>query len=249
MSSAKTVKSPKGLTPKSTGPEFEQSIRPTSCPDHLKALPGKSKRSRIPSDIGLFRGFREVFDVGQTFEVVVLGPDRGFVGEGGGVDDGIGERELVLDEEVGCVGGNAWVQGDNDSRKHGVGDRLGLLLRSLLEDDLADFGDDDCGDDQVGQLAEDWGEVAGVGAVIEALDPCGSVEKVGGHGACGSDFAILFPFEHEWLGFAEKTDELVGSQDGADFDLAVLLDELEALAGFEIHGFSDFFGDDNLKFG
>lgn len=49
--------------------------------------------------------FRKIADLREAFEVLVLGPEGGLVGEGDGVDQGIGEGELVADEEIG--GGQA----------------------------------------------------------------------------------------------------------------------------------------------
>lgn len=48
-----------------------------------------------------FLDFREVFDVGQAVEIGVLGPQRGFMGEGCGVDDGIRHGEFVVHAQ-GC---------------------------------------------------------------------------------------------------------------------------------------------------
>ena len=47
----------------------------------------------------------------------------------------------------------------------------------------------------------------------------------------------------------EKSDELIGREDGADFDAPVFFDELEPLSGFEAEGFADFLWDDDLEFG
>lgn len=193
--------------------------------------------------------FREVFHMGEAFEVVVLGPEGGFVGEGDGVDDGIGEGEFVFDEEVGGGNGDVLVDVDRDAGEHGAGDFIGFCGRALAESHLADFGDDDGGNDQVGQFEEDGTEVDGVRAVFEALEPGGGVEDVMLHDAGRLEFAIRFPFELERLVAFEVTDELLRGEDGADFDFSVLFGELEALAWFEIQGLPDLFRDDDLVFG
>ena len=72
----------------------------------------------------------------------------------------------------------------------------------------------------------------GVGAVFEALKPSGGVENVRLHEEGWLEFAILFPLELEWLLSFEKSDELFGGEDGADFDFPVHFRELEALSGF-----------------
>ena len=88
--------------------------------------------------------------MGEAFEVVILGPEGGFAGEGDGVDEGVCEGEFVFDEEVGGGNGDVVVDGDEDAGKHGAGDFLGFVGRALFESHLADFGDDDSGDDQIG---------------------------------------------------------------------------------------------------
>lgn len=63
-------------------------------------------------------------------------------------------------------------------------------------------------------------------------------------------FAVGF-FAFEWDGgaVAEISDQLLGREDGADFDFPVLFGELEALAGLEVHRFTNFFRDYDLVFG
>lgn len=42
-----------------------------------------------------FFGFREVVDLGQVLEIIVLGPERRLMEEGGGIDQGVGHGEFV----------------------------------------------------------------------------------------------------------------------------------------------------------
>lgn len=98
-------------------------------------------------------GFREIFDVWEVFEVVVLGPEGGFVDQSGGVDDGICEREFVFDEQIGREDGDCLVGGDDDAAAHGVGDGFRLGGAALFEGDFSDFREDDGGDDQIGEFA------------------------------------------------------------------------------------------------
>jgi hypothetical protein len=44
--------------------------------------------------------FREVADVRKVLEILILSPESGFVAEGGGVDDGVREREPALRSEI-----------------------------------------------------------------------------------------------------------------------------------------------------
>lgn len=179
-----------------------------------------------------FLDFGEVSDVGESIEIDVLRPEGGFVGEGDGVDEGIGEGEFVPDEEVCGGNGDVFVDVHQDAGEHGAGDFLGFFGRALFESHFADFRDNDGGHDQVGQLEEDGTEVNGVGTVFEALKPSGGVENVRLHEEGWLEFAILFPIEVEWLLAFEKSDELFGGEDGADFDFSVHFRELEPLSGF-----------------
>lgn len=179
-----------------------------------------------------FLDFGEVSDVGESLEIDILRPEDGFVGEGDGVDEGIGEGEFVLDEEVCGGNGDVFVDVHQDAGEHGAGDFLGFFARALFKSHFADFGDNDGGNNQVGQLEEDGTEVSGVGAVFEALKPSGGVENVRLHEEGWLEFAILFPIELECLLAFEKSDELFGGEDGADFDFPVHFRELEALSGF-----------------
>ena len=49
--------------------------------------------------------------------------------------------------------------------------------------------------------------------------------------------------------FFEESDQLVGSQNGADFNFPVNFREVETLSWLEIHGFTNLFRDDDLVFG
>lgn len=48
-------------------------------------------------DFPIMFDFREVADVVESFKVGVLGPEGGVVSEGDGIDEGIGEGQLVLE--------------------------------------------------------------------------------------------------------------------------------------------------------
>jgi hypothetical protein len=232
------------------------SLKLFGCPPVKRAVVIFAERAGKPSGggwgwhggSGIF-DFGEVSDVGEALEIVVLGPEGGVVGEGDGVDEGIGEREFVFDKEIGGGNGDFLVDVDQDAGKHGAGDFLGFFGRALLEGDFADFGDDDCGNDQLRQFEEDGAEVNSVRAVFEAFEPRGGVEDVGLHDPGSLELAIRFPFELQRLVAFEVSDELLRGKNGADFDFAVLFRELEALAGFEVHGFPDLFWDNDLVFG
>ena len=113
--------------------------------------------------------FREVADVGEAFKIVVLGPESGVVSEGDGVDEGIGEGQLVFDEQIGSGDGDGLVDGDDDARAHGLGYFVSFRHGALLEGDFADFREDDAGDDESGQLEENGAEVNGVGTIFETF--------------------------------------------------------------------------------
>jgi hypothetical protein len=179
-----------------------------------------------------FLDFGEVSDAGESIEIDVLRPEDGFVGEGDGVDEGIGEGEFVPDEEVCGGNGDVFVDMHQNAGEHGAGDFLGFFERALFESHFADFRDNDGGHDQVGQLKEDGTEVNGVGTVFEALKPSGGVENVRLHEEGWLEFAILFLIEVEWLLAFEKSDELFRGEDGADFDFSARFRELEPLSGF-----------------
>ena len=179
-----------------------------------------------------FLDFGEVSDAGESIEIDVLRPEDGFVGEGDGVDEGIGEGEFVPDEEVCGGNGDVFVDVHQDAGEHGAGDFLGFFGRALFESHFADFRDNDGWNNQVGQLKEDGTEVNGVGTVFEALKPSGGVENVRLHEEGWLEFAILVPIEVEWLLAFEKSDELFRGEDGADFDFSARFRELEPLSGF-----------------
>ena len=74
------------------------------------------------------------------------------MGEGDGVDQGIGEGELVLDEEIGGGDGDFLVDGDDDAGAHDLGDFVGLFQGPLSEGDLTDLCNDDARNEQGGEL-------------------------------------------------------------------------------------------------
>ena len=47
----------------------------------------------------------------------------------------------------------------------------------------------------------------------------------------------------------QVTDELLRREDGAEFDVAVLLNDVESLAGFEVERLTNFLWDNDLVFG
>jgi len=49
----------------------------------------------------------------------------------------------------------------------------------------------------------------------------------------GSDLAVGIALEFEGLAAFQEADELVGSEDGAQFDVVTLGDDLETLTGLE----------------
>jgi len=63
----------------------------------------------------------------------------------------------------------------------------------------------------------------------------------------GSNVAIRLPLEVEGFVALEESDELVGREDGAELDVAFLLDHVESLAGFQAQGLPNFLWDYDLK--
>ena len=105
------------------------------------------------------------------------------MGENDGVDQGIGEGEFVLDEEIGGGDGDFLIDGDDDAGAHGLGDFVGLFQAPLFESHLADFRDDDARDEQGGELVQNGAEMNRVGAGVEAFKPTAGIEKIELHGA------------------------------------------------------------------
>ena len=103
--------------------------------------------------------FREIANLWQSFEVLVLSPEGGLVGEGDGVDQGISEGEFVADEEIGSGDGDFLVDGDDDAGAHGLGDFIGLFQGPLFEGHLADLGNDDARNEQGGELEQNGPEM------------------------------------------------------------------------------------------
>ena len=88
----------------------------------------------------------------------------------------------MLDKKVGGREGNFCIQRHNDPGEHGSRDRFCRIRCALLESDLPNLGHHDTGDDEIRELAEDWGEMTGVRAVVEAFEPGGGIKNVGRHG-------------------------------------------------------------------
>ena len=118
----------------------------------------------------------------EAFEIGVLGPQGGLVGEGDGVDQGISEREFVFDEEICCGDGDGLVDGNDNAGAHGLGDFVGLFQAALLQGNLADFGNDNAGNEEIGQFAEDRTEMERVRTLVEAFEPSARVKDGGFHG-------------------------------------------------------------------
>jgi hypothetical protein len=64
-----------------------------------------------------------------------------------------------------------------------------------------------------------------------------------------SEFAIRFPFQFKRFVAFQVTDELFRREDGTEFDVTVLFDDVQPLTGFETEGFPDFLWDYDLVFG
>ena len=172
--------------------------------------------------------FRKIADLWQSFEVLVLGPESGLVGEGDGVDQGIGEGELVADEEIGGGDGDFLVDGEDDAGAHGLGDFVGLFQAPLFERHLADLRDDDARDEQGGELEQNRAEMNGVGSGVETFEPTAGIEKIELHVVENegfSEFAIRLALEFKRCLPLQEPDELLRSEDGAELDVAVLLDD------------------------
>lgn len=120
---------------------------------------------------GLGFQFGKVADVGETFEVVVLSPESGVVGEGDGVDQRIGEREFVFDGEIGSGNGDGFVDWNDQGSEEGTGDGLCLSFTPFPKGDFADLCDDDGRDDDVRVFCKDGAEMLYVWSVIEAFQP------------------------------------------------------------------------------
>jgi len=103
------------------------------------------------------------------------------VGQGDGVDQGIGKGELVFDEEVRCSDGDFLADGDDDAGTHRLGDDICLLAGALLEDDLAHLGEDDGRDEQVGKFEQNRAKMDRVGSIIKTLDPSAGIQNSGVH--------------------------------------------------------------------
>ena len=101
--------------------------------------------------------------------------------EGDGVDQGIRQRELVLDEEIGSRDRDFLVDADHDAGTHRKGDFVRFRMAAFLESDLPDLRDHDGRDYQLGQLQEDGAEMRSVRAVVEALAPRARIEDVQVH--------------------------------------------------------------------
>jgi len=72
-----------------------------------------------------------------------------------------------------------------------------------------------------------------------------------GQGLRGARQEAVFFFALEDKGSLvfEKSDELIRSEDGADFDAVAMLDEYQTLSGLQTEGFSNLLRDDDLVFG
>ena len=175
--------------------------------------------------------------MGESVEIGVLRPECGVVGEGDGVDEGIGEGEFVFDEKICGGNGDVFVDGNDNAGAHGAGDLLGFLRRTLVQCDFSDFGDHDGGDDEDREFLEDRPEMNGIRAVLKAFKPSGAVEDVGLHetGGLDSECAVWLPVELERLIPLEESDELIRGENGADFNFTIHLGELKALARLEVH--------------
>lgn len=172
--------------------------------------------------------------------------------EGDGVDERVGERQLVLDEQIGSRNGDSLIDGDDEARAHGLGHFVGFGRCALLKGNLADFRKDDAGDDEIGQLEENGAEVNGVGTIFEAFEPSTGIENVGIHEredeGSGLEFAIRISLKFKRLISFQVPDELLGHKDGTKLDVAVFFNHVEALAGLEVERFTNFLWDNDLVF-
>ncbi len=92
--------------------------------------------------------------MGQSFEVGILRPEGSFMGKGDGVDERVSEGEPVFDKEIGGGCGDSGVNGYDLGRHHAADDTICLIRASLCQNDFADFGEDDAGDEKLGEVWE-----------------------------------------------------------------------------------------------
>jgi hypothetical protein len=62
------------------------------------------------------------------------------------------------------------------------------------------------------------------------------------------EFAIRVSLKLKRLISFQVSDELLGREDGAELDVAVLFNDVESLAGLEVERLADFFWDNDLVF-
>ena len=82
-------------------------------------------------DAILLLGFGEKLDVRESLKMSVLSPEGSIVSKRDGIDEGVGERQLIFDEQIGGLCGDHWVNVDHDCGEHSISNGLRIICTAL----------------------------------------------------------------------------------------------------------------------
>ncbi len=120
----------------------------------------------------------DVLHVGQSGEILILGPDDPIDRTRRRINDAVREGQLVVQSHARRAQRECGIQIDDGSLLHDRHGLKGFTLAALSGDDLEHFQQTDCGHDQPPHVFDRRSKVSGTGLIREVGEPRGRVHDV-----------------------------------------------------------------------
>src|ERR1700690_1809843 len=124
---------------------------------------------------------------GEAAEFCVGGDELGLVGAGGGVEEGVGHGEAVVEAGIGGGECGHFVEGDDAAveslREKAIGERFAAMAGKLA----IDLVDDERRDDDRGLVLKVVAESGSFGILGEVFEPAGGIDEIELRGPSGHD--------------------------------------------------------------